>query len=286
MKLQRLTDNIWYLPPDKSKDRPILGYIDGKYPLMVDAGNSEAHANMFIKQLKSNNLKYPERLIITHWHWDHVFGACKVNTETITTAKTGKKLQYLSGLQWSNNDIDNRVKSGEEIEFCKEYILREFPDNNRVIDIKHADRTFDNVFRGNTDKIEYSAETICCDHSDDSCIVIAEKEGVVFLGDSLYMNLHSPKWIYTENKLIPYLKRLLEYDVQYYIASHQPPLLKRDIECMLATTLCVSELINSIGHNRQLITDKLNSKHKDYSTIFAQDIIDGLINNHHLAVND
>ncbi|MCT4640175.1 MAG: MBL fold metallo-hydrolase [Bacteroidales bacterium] len=286
MKLQRLTENIWYLPSDKSKDRPVLGYIDGKHPIIIDAGNSEAHAEMFINELKSNNLKHPEKVIITHWHWDHVFGIHRINAKTITTTETAEKLKYLSELKWSNNDIDNRVKTGEEIEFCREYILKELPDNNRVINIKHADNTFDKVYKGDTNNIKYQVECIDCDHSEDSCIIIAEDEGVLFLGDSLYMNLHTKEWTYTVEKLIPYLKKLLSYNAEHYIASHQPPLLRRDIECMLATAEQVYELIKKHGYNKQLISNNINHDHKNYSTDFASDIIDGFINNHNLVVND
>ena len=41
MMLKKISECIYYLPPDSETDRPVLGYIRGdRYSLMVDAGNS------------------------------------------------------------------------------------------------------------------------------------------------------------------------------------------------------------------------------------------------------
>ena len=44
MRLNRLTENIYYTECDSNSDRPVLGYINGdRCSVMVDAGNSANH---------------------------------------------------------------------------------------------------------------------------------------------------------------------------------------------------------------------------------------------------
>lgn len=46
--IEKLTNNIFYMPHSKATDRPILGLVCGKkYSLIVDSGNSPRHAKHF-----------------------------------------------------------------------------------------------------------------------------------------------------------------------------------------------------------------------------------------------
>ncbi len=40
---------------------------------MIDAGNSEEHAQLFLEMLKEQNVSNPDFVALTHWHWDHIF---------------------------------------------------------------------------------------------------------------------------------------------------------------------------------------------------------------------
>ena len=69
--LNQITPNIYVSDNEELNDRPQLGYIKGsKYAIMIDAGNSPAHAQLFIDELKKMDLKAPDFVILTHWHWD------------------------------------------------------------------------------------------------------------------------------------------------------------------------------------------------------------------------
>ena len=39
---------------------------------MIDAGNSEEHAQLFLEMLKEQNVSHPDFVALTHWHWDHI----------------------------------------------------------------------------------------------------------------------------------------------------------------------------------------------------------------------
>lgn len=48
------------MTPVSETDRPILGMVAGnERTLMIDAGNSEAHANLFIDALKEQGVEEP-----------------------------------------------------------------------------------------------------------------------------------------------------------------------------------------------------------------------------------
>ncbi len=91
-KLKKITDNILYLPADDNTDRPILAAICGdKKTLLIDSGNSSNHARLFLEELKRNNVKSPDYVVITHWHWDHIFGIQEMSLPTIASKETGEK---------------------------------------------------------------------------------------------------------------------------------------------------------------------------------------------------
>lgn len=98
--LTRLTDRVFYLPNDDSTDRPLLGLVTGdRCSLVVDSGNSPAHAGEFLRHVAGMNVPPPRYLAITHWHWDHVFGISTMNLTTITSHQTGAHLRLMQQMK-------------------------------------------------------------------------------------------------------------------------------------------------------------------------------------------
>lgn len=84
MDLTKVTRRVYYLINDRETDRPVLGYIKGdKYSLMVDAGNSKNHVKKFNNSIEKLNLRMPDYVAITYWHWDHTYGMHAVAGKTI-----------------------------------------------------------------------------------------------------------------------------------------------------------------------------------------------------------
>lgn len=97
MDLRKLTDRVFYTMLSKESDRPVLGYINGqKYSLMVDSGNSKNHVDLFNEAVRNEGLRKPERIVITHWHWDHTFWMHAVEGITIAHKKKNDKLTELA----------------------------------------------------------------------------------------------------------------------------------------------------------------------------------------------
>ncbi|MEG0371310.1 MAG: MBL fold metallo-hydrolase [Clostridium sp.] len=225
MKLNKLTNTIYYSDYVSEGDRPVLGIVIGKEGcLLIDSGNSKSHINEFIEQVnKITNLPI-EVAIITHWHWDHVFGLhwlSKIYSLTsICSRLTYEKIEYLTTLKWDKESLEDRVTSGEEIEFCREHMMIELSDLDEVV-VDKPTMYFDDNIDINLNGIKCSAINIGGDHSKDSTIILVEDtQKVVFLGDCLYLDMYNGRWSYSMDKLYPMLQTLRSLNADYYIPSH------------------------------------------------------------------
>lgn len=98
--LKKLTDHVYYQSHYQPTDRPVLGLISvEKYSLVMDAGNSPAHASEFLESVEKMAVSPLKFLAITHWHWDHVFGIYTMNLLTLSHEKTKKIIDYMKTLK-------------------------------------------------------------------------------------------------------------------------------------------------------------------------------------------
>ena len=95
--IHKLGGNFWYLTPVSLTDRPILGMVAGsKKTLMIDAGNSEEHVNYFLNELNNRGISTPDLVVLTHWHWDHIFGLSALSdTVSIASKETKEEMEKL-----------------------------------------------------------------------------------------------------------------------------------------------------------------------------------------------
>ena len=69
--LNPISDHVYWLAPDATTDRPVLGAVDGqKATLLIDAGNSPAHAKLLLDEVAKLSQAQQHYLVLTHWHWD------------------------------------------------------------------------------------------------------------------------------------------------------------------------------------------------------------------------
>lgn len=127
--IEQIGNRFWYITPVSETDRPILGMVVGdNRTLMIDAGNSEQHANYFLDELLKRSVPNPDLVVLTHWHWDHIFGlSALTSTLSISSTATKKEMEKLKPLSWSDEALDSRVNEGSEIEFCANAIKKNSP---------------------------------------------------------------------------------------------------------------------------------------------------------------
>lgn len=191
---EKLTENIYVYPCDGYTDRPNIGLIIGSKTLLYDAGNSEAHVALLMDDLKKQGLPMPDYIALSHWHWDHSFGAAFFTVPVIAGRETNEQLKIVQQWKWDDQSMADRVERHEDIVFCNEMIKREYPDRSKI-QVATADIVFDGRMTidlgGNV-----IAELIHCKgpHAFDSVLCYVPGDQFVFLGDSNGKDLYGLPW--------------------------------------------------------------------------------------------
>ena len=226
--LNRLTPNVYWTQPDPDTDRPVLGVVAGKRALLlVDAGNSTAHAHQVMSVLSEEGLRLPAYVVLTHWHWDHIFGGPAFDCPLIAYAETGAQIEEMAGWSWSDAALDQRVQQGIEIPFCRDMMMKELPDpRDRVL------RPVDIHFSGQLD-IDLGGVTARClhvggDHASDASIVYIPEQRVAFLSDCLYPDIYARLPKYSPMTFFNLSVRLQGLGAEWYVMGHHDAPLSRD----------------------------------------------------------
>ncbi|WP_147534835.1 MBL fold metallo-hydrolase [Bacillus marasmi] len=220
-KLIKFSNHLYYLTPSHVTDRPVLGAIVGKkHVLMVDGGNSPNHVELFLRELEKQGVKPPSLVLLTHWHWDHIFGLSELSIPIIAQNKTIEKIKYLSGLSWDLASLNYRVQTDEEISFCADMMKKEYGESIEQIQVVHPTIGFNKELYLDLGDLSCRIEHVGGDHAEDSTIIYIEEERFMFLGDSTSCDIYAKKRKYTAGKLIPLMNRLEEYEAEWYLHSH------------------------------------------------------------------
>jgi glyoxylase-like metal-dependent hydrolase (beta-lactamase superfamily II) len=221
--LKTLTDHIVYLPADSSTDRPNLAAILGRDAvLMIDAGNSPAHASLFVNALHTATQRSPDWVVLTHWHWDHSFGLSSLAIPAIGHKNIAPHLSRLRGLAWDDQALLRRVQCGEEIAFCAEHLRKEY-GATRNIQISLPSLYFERLLILDLGDITCELHWIPTDHSDDAVAVYVKEEKTLFLSDALGPNLYAQMPYYSERMVQQLLAWIKTFSVEWYVESHSPP---------------------------------------------------------------
>jgi glyoxylase-like metal-dependent hydrolase (beta-lactamase superfamily II) len=227
--LKKLTDRIFYMPHSEETDRPSLGLICGsKYSLIIDSGNSPNHAKEFLSEVNSMNIPPVKYLLITHWHWDHIFGIKDMNLVTIAHHNTKEKLEEMKKLKWDDVSLEKYLKDGTFSEFTINCIKQEIPERENFI-IGDLDITYKDSIEIDLGEVRCIIKEAGGDHTNDSSLVYVPEEKVLFLGDCIYGGKYNGVYGYTEEKLSKMIDEIDKYDAIHYIISHEPVYDKKQI---------------------------------------------------------
>lgn len=191
---ERITEHIHMRKCQHYTDRPNIGYIRGERGvLLFDAGNSGANVEQLKMELRDAGLPLPDYLALSHWHWDHSYGAAFWGCPVIAGRETDAWLRRMSQWSWDEDSMARRVETGEDIAFCCDMIRREYPDRTKI-KVVPADLVFDG--RLTIDLGGVRAELIHCrgPHSSDSVLCYVPEDRFVFLGDSNCKDLYGLNW--------------------------------------------------------------------------------------------
>lgn len=272
--LQQFSEHIYWLPPDERTDRPVLGLIVGQTgSLVVDAGNSPAHANLLLRQASALNLPPIRFVVLTHWHWDHLFGTAVYHCPIIAHSETKRVASQMAAWDWSDEALDQRVRDGIEIEFCRDMIKAELPDRRNLV-IRPPDVTFSTEMAVDLGGITCRILHVGGDHADDSTIVHVPEEKFVFLSDCVYPSIYTNPRQYTVEKIGPLFETILNLDAEHFMFGHEMPVVDRmRLQEDAEQVKTVGNLVLKMGNDTAGITAVLHSSHPDWDAEWSQDLI-------------
>jgi glyoxylase-like metal-dependent hydrolase (beta-lactamase superfamily II) len=254
----QISPHVYWLSPDSATDRPVLGVVSGtRGSLIVDAGNSSQHAQILLSEIKRDELSTPAYLFLTHWHWDHVFGADWLALPTLAHSETVRIVEQMTEFDWSDTALDQRVRDGLEIEFCRDMIKAELP-NRSNLRIRPPEIAIYDQASVHLGEVTCQLIHVGGDHSHDSTVAFVPEEKVMFLGDCIYDDLHHGPRRITAGKLLPLYERLLSFDADYYLPSHHPePLTRQSLADEYNLMKKIGRTVERIGDDRDAIMEEL-----------------------------
>lgn len=251
---QQLSPHGYWLSPDHTTDRPLLGVVAGAQgTLVIDAGNSPAHVQLLLQAMAQQQLAPPTFALLTHWHWDHLFGTSALAVPTFASHETARIVRVLAGLDWRDTALDQRVAAGTEIAFCRDMIKLEWPDRSNLI-IRPPEIAFTTDVTLDLGGVTCQLVHVGGDHAHDSSIVYVPEDKLLFFSDCIYDDLyHGPRRL-TTTHLFPLLERLLAYDVDYYLGGHDPePLTRARFAADAALLKTIGETVTAMTPDRAAI---------------------------------
>lgn len=212
----RITDHVYWLPP-APPDRPALCAVAGERgTIWLDAGSSAAHVREFSRFLAEQGVREPSHVVLTHSHWDHVFGAAELGAHVVAHERTATYLERLAATDWSDEGLDRRVAMGESSHEHAEHVKAELP-SPRTVRIAPAEI----LFRGGVDfelgGVVVHVRHVGGDHADDSTVMHVEPDDVLFLGDCLY---EAPPGGYTAERLLPLIEAVRGFGAELFVEGH------------------------------------------------------------------
>ncbi len=230
LQLTQLTEHIWLLPhnSDPNTIQSSIGVIATRnQSLLIDAGNSPRLARKVKAELVRCNLPPVTRIIYTHHHWDHVYGACEFNVPVTAHAKCRDILEEESKKPWGIEYLNEEIRRNPKLTASYQARAGAVKDWKTFQIIVPVD-TFEKAELITLDGLVIELEHIGGQHAEDSIVVKISQDGVKFLGDCYYpppVHLRKPDSVPSFDML-----RRLRSDVyNLYVESHDTPFTRADL---------------------------------------------------------
>ncbi len=226
--LIQISPHVYILPFDEARDRPNIGYIRGEnYSMLIDAGNSPAHLATMLQSIEREGLPVPKIALITHWHWDHTFAMHAFEGMTVAHKRTNDILDTLTEWEWTEEAMAERLRTGEECEFCDTHIKVEYDDITQIRVVK-ADIEFDADTLFNLGDITVEALPISNPHSDDGIVAFIKEDKVLFAGDADTGDFYTLDGGYDKDRFHHYVNEVDKIGYETYVHGHLKPMTRME----------------------------------------------------------
>jgi glyoxylase-like metal-dependent hydrolase (beta-lactamase superfamily II) len=229
--LVQLSERVWYLPahPDPQRVQPLVGVVVGlQETVLIDAGNTPALAKHLLAELERLGAPPVTRIVYTHHHWDHVFGACAYDDpEVIAHSRCREKLQAEAANPWGPTFLESEVARDPSLATMAE-ILRSGVDEWATFASAVPRTTFDDSLTVSGDGYRLELRHVGGRHADDSITVEVVGDGVLFVGDCFYpppLRLN-PADSSLDTRM---LREFLSWGCQTFIDGHSEPVSRGEL---------------------------------------------------------
>ncbi|MEA2071035.1 MAG: MBL fold metallo-hydrolase [Asgard group archaeon] len=211
MNLEQITKNV-YAITDGSTIGNVAAFVTDNNIIIIDSGMNIPKMKEFRKELEKVTGKETTKLVLTHFHGDHVFGSQVFSDCDIIASKpTMKRMEESLEKEWTKEQLQERIENSENPEmlegleivlptkqFEEEYIIA---DNSKKIIVKRTGG-----------------------HTKGSSYAYYPQAKALMAGDNLFIE----RFPWGGDKeadpdmWIDCLEEYLSLDCQYYIPGHGP----------------------------------------------------------------
>ncbi len=233
-KLTRLAENVWLWPHGSNfmAIQSSVGIIVGENEtVLVDAGNSPQLARRIKDELRQAGLPPVSRIIYTHHHWDHTFGACEFQVPVVAHSLCKTLLAEEAHKPWGPEYLQEAIEHNPRLKVSYRARARAIRDWTafRVI---IPDVVFDDFMIIPLGQVRLELEHVGGQHAPDSIVVKVPQAGIMFLGDCYYpppLHLRTPE----SKPSFEMLAALESKAYTLYIEGHDRPLTRAKLLGML-----------------------------------------------------
>ncbi|MCF0111459.1 MAG: hypothetical protein HUJ58_06140, partial [Erysipelotrichaceae bacterium] len=159
----------------------------------------------------------PTYTVLTHAHWDHSYGLWATATISLCGKKTWDKINEMTKWEWTEEAMNHRLQTGEEIPFCHENILKEYAGLNEI-HVVTPDISFDKELTLHLGNVTVRAIETENPHEEDGVLIAVDD--LLILGDSSSPDYYHLNEKYDRTRLASYLAQLNTYKGYRLVHSH------------------------------------------------------------------
>lgn len=276
--LERIAEHTWYMPNEPEHFRPALGYVCcGTASMIIDTGNSPEHISDLYGYIRSQGMPDPSFSMVTHWHWDHVFGMSSSPAKSVANSLTNEKLTNMQHWDWSDSALNSRVAAGLEIPSSAESIRKEVPQRHSF-KVTSTEISFDSEINIRLNDIIIQLHHVGGPHSEDSTVAYVPADKVLYLGDCYREDIYTGGGSIRLGELKLLVKRLRSFDAEWFVPSHEAPARKEDFLKKMDEALEVGELLgdcDELAEGKALIKKARGRELNDFETYYVERFVTG-----------
>ncbi len=220
--LMPLAEDVYAFPGELALSRPWLGAIvTPEGTVLVDSGNGPVQAQALRTALERMGAPPVTHILLTHHHWDHVFGSASFPGACIVAhEQTQHHLRVMAEEPWSEEYVLSKADNFPRGRVVVEFMRRAVPDWSTFRAVP-ADETFQERYELELGGYRFEVEHIGGQHEPDQCLVHVRPGNVLFLGDAAYGR--GPKSNWDHAALDEALRGFLARGAEWYVEGHRPP---------------------------------------------------------------